>query len=134
MNLAEAFATYLASMTGSTLGQDLFIGEAPSSNKVPDSIWWIISNGGNPIQKNSTGESLKRYQVQIFYRNRDYKTIANAIYDLEEDLNCDGCTQLTGIDTVDIEATSFPIDNDIDGEDRKIGLLQVSLTTYKDCN
>lgn len=133
MNLAEAFATYLATMTGSVLGQDLFIGEAPSSDKVQDSIWWIIDNGGGPIKKNSTGESLKRYQVQIFYRNRNYQTVKDKMFTLEEDLNCDGCTQLTGIDTIDIEATTFPIDNDLDVEDRKVGLLQVNLTTYKEC-
>lgn len=134
MNLAEAFANYLENdLSIAILGQDLFIGEAPSSNKVPDSIWWIVDNGGSPIKKNSTGESLKSYQVQIYYRNRDYKAVKDALYTLEQDLNCDGCTQLTGIDTIDIEATTFPIDNDIDGEDRKVGLLQVNLTTYKEC-
>lgn len=133
MNITQAFANYLETITGSTLGQTLFIGEAPSSDKVADSIWWIIENGGNPIKKNSTGESLKRYQVQIFYRNRDYEVVKDKMFALEEDLNCDGCTQLAGFDTIDIEAITFPIDNDLDGEDRKIGLLQVSLTTYKSC-
>lgn len=134
MTLIEAFATYLQdTLSVATLGQDLFIGEAPSSNKVPDSIWWIVSNGGSPVLKNSTGESLKRYQVQIFYRNRDHKAVEDALFNLEEDLNCDGCSQLTGIETVDIEAITFPVDNDIDDEDRKVGLLQVNLTTYKEC-
>lgn len=140
VNLAQAFATYLQSLGIATIGQDLFVGRAPAitetlsnGNKVPDNIWWIISNGGNPIKKNSTGESLKSYQVQIFSRNTNPRTIAEELFTLEEDLNCDGCSQLTGFDTVDIEATTFPIDNDLDSEDRKVGLLQVNLTTYKEC-
>lgn len=133
MNLAEAFATHLATLTGTTLGQTLFIGEAPSSDKVADSIWWIVENGGGVIQKNSTGEAQKSYQISVFYRNRNYKAVKDAMFTLEESLNCDGCTQLSGYDTIDIEAITFPIDNDLDSEDRKIGLLQVNITTYKEC-
>lgn len=133
MNLAEAFATYLATLTGSTLGQTLFIGEAPSSDKVADAIWWIVENGGSVISKNSTGEARKSYQIEVYYRNRDYKAVKDGLYALEEDLNCDGCSQISGYDTIDIEATTFPIDNDLDSEDRKIGLLQVNITTYKEC-
>lgn len=133
MSLVSAFATYLQSVTGTTLGQTLFIGEAPSSNKVADAIWWIVENGGGVINKNSTGEAMKSYQFNIFYRSRDYEAIKDAMYSLEEDLNCDNCSQISGYDTIDIEATSFPIDNDLDSEDRKVGLLQVTIIIYKEC-
>lgn len=131
--LLEAFAEYLENLGIATRGQDLFIGEAPSSNMVQDSVWWVIDNGGQPVRKNSTGEALKAYQIQIFNRNRNIKDIKRDMFTLEEELNCDGCTQLTGFETIDIEATTFPIDQDIDNEDRKIGMLQVNLTTYKEC-
>lgn len=133
MNLVEAFATHLATLTGTTLGQTLFIGEAPSSDKVADSIWWVVDNGGGVLNKNATGEARKNYQISIFYRNRNYKAVKDALFTLEESLNCDGCTQLSGYDTIDIEAITFPIDNDLDSEDRKIGLLQANITTYKEC-
>lgn len=133
MSLVSALASYLQSFTGTTLGQTLFIGEAPSSNKVADAIWWIVENGGGVIQKNSTGETMKSYQFNIFYRSRDYEAIKDAMYSLEEDLNCDNCSQISGYDTIDIEATTFPIDNDLDSEDRKVGLLQLTITTYKEC-
>lgn len=133
MSLISAFATYLAGVTGTTLGQTLFIGNAPSSDKVADAIWWIRESGGGIIQKNATGESRKSYQIDVFYRSRDYEAIKTAMSTLEEDLNCDNCSQLSGYDTIDIEALTFPIDNDIDSEDRKIGLLQVNITTYKEC-
>lgn len=133
MNLADSLATHIASLLSLTLGQDLFIGQAPSSIKVADDIWWIVDNGGGIVQKNATGESQKSYQFNIFGRNRNYETLKDSIATLEEDLNCDDCTQLSGYDTIDIEATSFAIDNDLDAEDRKLGLLQVTITTYKEC-
>jgi len=133
MNLVEAFATYLQTLGLGTLGQTIFIGEAPSSENVSDSIWWIVANGGSPELKASTGELVKNYQVQVYYRNRNYKTVHDNIFSLEEQLNCDGCTQLEGFETIDIEATTFPIDNDLDVEDRKVGLLQANIRTYKEC-
>jgi len=133
MNLVESFATYLTTVTGTTLGQTLFIGQAPSSDKVADSIYWVVENGGGILSKNATGESMKNYQIDVFYRSRDYEAVKDAMYTLEETLNCDGCTQLSGYDTIELEAMTFPIDNDIDSEDRKIGLLQANITTYKEC-
>lgn len=133
MNLIEAFTDYLQTLGIATLGQDLFIGGAPSSNEAPDNLWWILSEGGSPIAKNSTGEVQKQYTVSVYCRNQDYKTIYDAMFALEEDLNCSGCTQLAGFDTDDITVTSFPIDQDLDSEDRKVGLLQATIKTYKEC-
>lgn len=133
MNLTEAFAQLLEDMGFCHRGADLFIGRAPSSTEVQDDIWWIIQNGGSPIRKNSTGETMKSYQIQVYARSRDYKKILDEMSLLENDLNCDGCSQLTGFDTIDLEATVFPIDDDLDSEDRKIGMLQANITTYKEC-
>ena len=133
MNISESFAEYLVNLGIGTLGQNIFIGNAPSSNQAPDSIWWIVANGGSPIRRNSTGEMLKSYKIDVFFRDRDYKTVYNELNSLEESINCDGCPELDEYDTISIEANSFPIDNDLDNEDRKVGLLQINLTTYKEC-
>lgn len=135
MNLLEAFVEYLENLGIATRGQDLWISEVPSSQQLNnvDNQWWVIASGGQPLTKTSTGEMMKIYQFQVFNRNRNIKQIQNAMFSLEESLNCDGCTQLTGYDTIDIEASTFPIDQDIDNEDRKVGLLQVNITTYKEC-
>jgi hypothetical protein len=133
MNIAQAFATYLEGLGIATLGQDLIIGRAPNSNEVSDNLWWILANGGSPIKKNDTGESMKRYMVSVYYRNTNYKVIEDALFNLENSINCDGCSQLSGFDTIDLEATTFPIDQDLDSEDRMVGLLQATITTYKEC-
>lgn len=132
MNLAESFAEYLEDQSIATIGQDLFIGEAPSSNKVPDPIYWVESSGGDNLRKLKTNAKLKSYLVEVRYRNRDYATVYNNMHTLEELLNSAGCVQLQGFETVEIEATTFPIDDDLDSEDRKIGLLQANITTFKE--
>lgn len=132
MNLAASFATYLATVTTSTIGQDLFIGQAPSSNKVPDSIWTVSASGGAKNISLQSGESVKNYLIEVMYRNRDYETVYNKLHDLEEDLNAGNCTELSGFNVLSIEATTFPVDNDLDAEDRKIGMLVATVLTHKE--
>lgn len=133
MNLAEAFVGYLESIGIGTYNEDLFISKAPSSDQGPDSLWWIVASGGQPTLRAATGESRKEYQVSIFYRNRSAQAVYDALFSLEEELNCAGCIELTGFDALGIEATSFPVDQDLDSEDRSVGLVQVTVRTYKSC-
>lgn len=132
MNIAESFATYLSTLTSSTLGQDLFIGQAPSSNKAPDSYWLVSTSGGNKTLKAQTSEFVELHQIEVRYKNRDYKTVYNSMQSLLDDLNTDSCVQLSGYDTIEIEASTYPIDDDLEAEDRKVGLLIVNLRIYKE--
>lgn len=134
MNIVESFALYLQNLGIATLGQTLFIGNAPSSNRVSDSIYWIVESGGSPLSMNSTGELVKSTSIEIYYRDRNYKNVYDNLNTLEENLNCNGCVQLTGFDIIKIDVVSFPIDQDLDNEDRKIGMLQVNLLSYKECS
>lgn len=129
MNIAEAFATYLDTNTAFTLGQDLFIGQAPSS---PDSLMWIEASGGDVERRAKTGETMKSYLVQLRYRNMDYEAVYDTLHDLEETFNSSDCITLSGYETIQIQATTFPIDEDLDSEGRKVGLLGITITTYKE--
>lgn len=134
MNIAQSFAQYLEDVTGATIGVDLFIGNAPDSDVAPrPDIWWIRTSGGAKIQSLATGEPIKAYTIDIFRRHRVYETVYNDLQDLEDSLNCEGCTQLDSFDTLNVEASIMSIDTDIDAEDRKIGLLQATITTIKEC-
>lgn len=133
MNIAKSFATYLQdSLSIGTIGQTIFVGFAPSSNKVADAIYWVTASGGDTERRLYTGERMKSYLVEIRYRNRDYETVYENLHTIEEDLNEGNCTQLSGFETVQIDATTFPIDEDLDSEDRKVGLLAATITTYKE--
>lgn len=132
-NIADAFATFLENNTTATLGQDLFISNAPSSNQTTNDLWWITLSGGSKVQTLPTGEPIKAYTINVYRRHRSYQQVYDDLTALEELLNCDGCTQLTGFDTLDIEANLLSVDNDLDSEDRKIGLLQATINTIKEC-
>lgn len=134
MNIIESFANYLQTLGIATLGQTLFIGNAPSSNRVSDSIYWIIESGGSPLSMNSTGESLKNVSIEVYYRDRNYKNVYDNMHYLEETISCNGCVQLDGFDIIKLDVVSYPIDQDLDNEDRKIGMLQVNILTYKECS
>jgi hypothetical protein len=137
MNIVEAFASYLTTITGTILGQDIFIGNAPSDNKLADpfaNLWWIVASGGSRDTDAVTGEAIKSYSIEIYLRSRDYKAVYDELHTLEENLNCDGCVQLEGFETVDVKAQILSIDDDLDNVERKVGLLQAEILTYKgDC-
>ena len=133
MTIAKSFVSYLETLGVGTFGQDIFIGEAPSSNKVTDPIWWVVESGGTKLVKAMTGESIKQYSLNLYRRDRDYKLLSEALFDLEEAISCSDCLQLQDFNTVEIEVISFPIDQDLDSEDRKVGLLQINIKTYKEC-
>ena len=91
-----------------------------------------MSGGGSSSIKNQTGERVKDYLVSVFYRNVDAEDVYESLQELEEDLNSKECLELEDYETVEIEAVSFPADQDLDSEDRTVGLLQVNLRVYQD--
>lgn len=132
MNIVQSFATFLQDQGVATLNTDLFIGDAPSSDVAPDELWWLKADSGSAIRKIS-GESIKSYQIQTFYRSRNPQEVYDKMFDLEETLNCIGCADIPGFDVLDIQTTSFPADQDLDQEDRMVGLLQASIRVYSTC-
>jgi len=134
MNITKSFALYLESIGVATLGQTLFIGEAPNTNKVDNPVFWLVSTGGNKTTQLSTGESVKLYQFNLYYRSREYGDVYDTMFELERQLNCSGCETLQGFDNIETQASVLSIDSDLDNEDRKIGLLQTSVTIFENCN
>lgn len=128
MNIIEALAEYMVSVGyGTALNTDVFIGGAPAE---PSTLYWLTGGGGGVLGKNVSGEKTKTYQVQIFYRNTDAEAVYNNLQALEIELNKSNCAQLQGFDTIEIEATIFPTDQDLDLEERTVGTVQVSIKTY----
>lgn len=128
MNILEAFVEYMEDLVLGTFSEDIFIGGAPLD--AGDPIWWVIAAGGSSEPKNNTGERIKKYNLEVYYRNTDEEDVYNLLQTLEEDINGKHCTQLTGYQTVDMEAVSFPVSKDIDNEDRTVGMLQVTVSVY----
>lgn len=129
MNIVQSFVEYMEDLGLGTFSTDIFIGGAPLDAEDP--IWWVLSAGGSSVSKNNTGERFKKYNLEVYYRDASAEDVYNLLQTLEEDINGKHCTQLTGYETVEMEAVLFPTDKDIDNEERTVGMLQVSITVYQ---
>lgn len=129
MNIARAFVTYMEGLGLGTFGTDIFIGAAPVN--ATDPLWWVITSGGASQPQNDTGERLKDYTLSIYYRSTDAQDVYDQLQDFEEEVNSNGCATLDDFDVVDMSAISFATDQDLDAEDRTVGLVQVRVRVYQ---
>ena len=129
MNIAESFVEYMEDLSMGTLGSTIYINSVPQ--EAPDAVWWVVKSGGSPVRKNSTGERVKDYTLSIYYRDTDAEQVYELMQDFEEEINSKSCIQLDGYDTIEMEASIFPTDQDLDNEDRVVGLLNVRISVYQ---
>ena len=127
--VSQSFIHFLEGQLNIVFGADLFLNQVPET--APDEAWWIITNGGNRIQKLPSGEQVKQYSILVNQRNRSGKTLEESMFALEELLNCSSCVKLEGFEVYDIEATQFPSDSDLDDESRRVGMLSANIKIYK---
>lgn len=127
--VTEAFVEFLETEGYGVFNADLFLGQVPLS--APDEAFWVISSGGNPIQKLATGEMLKQYFISVYYRSRSKEDVEKKMFALEELLNCAPCVQLTGFEVHEITAQNFGSDEDLDDARRRVGMLQANIKIYK---
>lgn len=123
MNLTESLKEYLED----TITEPIYIGGVPDN--APDAAWWILTAGGNAVIKNQTDQKLKAYLFSIHFRSANAQDVYDKLQALEERLNS-GCPELTDYEVVETEATLFPTDQDLDIQDRTVGLLQATVTVY----
>lgn len=128
MTIRKAFINWMVANSLGTFGVDIFAGQAPLDT--PNKCFWVMNDGGGSVLKASTGEKMKNYQLSVYYRNTDAEDVDEVMQDLEELLNSKMCHELPPYNSIEFEATVFPSDQDLDNEERTIGLLQVTLTVY----
>lgn len=128
MNIATSFADYMEDLALGVIGTSIFLGSVPQN--APSSAWWVVASGGTVEKKNDTGEVMKNYIINVYYRDLVAENVYNYLHNLEVEVNSGNCTQLEGFDTIDMSALAFPTDQDIDSTDRTVGLLQVTIRTY----
>lgn len=133
MTLAQAFVKFLENQGCGVFGQNIYLYRVPNSKKTETEIYWIIPSGGTPVSRNRTGETIKAYQMLVYFRSNSAKTVDETLNHLEEILNCSACVELPDFELVDIQATQFPTDQDLDSENRMVGMIQVQLQVYKGC-
>lgn len=133
MNVVRAFANYLQDSDVATLGQDLFISRAPSSNKTIDRIFWLKANGGSQISRSVNGSAQNNHVISVYHRDTDSESVYETLQELGEDLTCTGCLTLENYDVIQTVINGPWTDQDLDNEERTVGLMQVTITIRKEC-
>lgn len=130
MTIKKAFVNYMANtLSLGIVGTDIFIGSIPKNAQKKG--WWVVGGGGSPTTRASTGEKIKSYLLSVYYRNTDSEDVDEVLQAFEHEINSKQCTQLEGFDTIEMEATGFQSDQDIDADDRTVGLVQVTISVYQ---
>ena len=127
--VSESYINFLESQGIASFGTDLFLNQAPYESE--NALYWVITSGGNVIQKLKTGEKVKQYFVSTYYRSTIGKDVERNLFKLEELLNDSNCVELDGFELVEIEATQFASDSDLDNEERRVGFVQASIQIYQ---
>ncbi len=134
MTISRAFVKFLEDKGCGIFGQNIFLYRVPNSLKTQTELYWVIPSGGMKISTNKTGEAIKAYNFLIYFRSNEAKVVDETLSALEEMLNCSSCVKLDGFELVSINTTQFPADQDLDSENRMVGMIQVSLSVYKGCD
>lgn len=134
MTISRAFVKFLEDKGCGIFGQNIFLYRVPNSLKTQTELYWVIPSGGMKVSTNKTGEAIKAYNFLIYFRSNEAKTVDETLSALEEMLNCSSCVELDGFELVSINATQFPADQDLDSENRMVGMIQVQLSVYKGCD
>lgn len=133
MTPLDSFIKWLEDTQSLTFGQDLFAGEAPSTNDTTDPITWVVMSGGGDSLAFLTGETHQIFGFDVYHRSASFRKTQEFAYKLVSDVTCSGCVQLENFETIDVTAASTPVDNDRDSEDRKVVLVQITAVLNKTC-
>lgn len=129
MTIKQSLAQLMEDNGFGTRGDDLFLGAVPQ--QAPTRSFWILGGGGSPVIRNQTGEKSKNYLFTVFMRNTDAENVDETLQSLEEFFNSKQCFELEDYTLIEIEASGFQTDGDIDIEGRTLGSIEVSVTTYQ---
>lgn len=134
MTLSQSFVKFLENKGYGIFGQNIYLYRVPNSKKTETEVLWLIPTGGFPASVNKTGELVKAYQMLIYFRSNSAKKIDEVLNDLEQTLNCAQCVNLVGFELVSIRATQLPADQDLDSENRMVGVINCQIQVYKSCD
>lgn len=133
MTISRAFVQFLEDKGFGVFGQNIYLFRVPNSFNAETEVLWIVPSGGNIVGRNRTGEAIKAYQFLMYFRSVSAEKVDNALSALEEQINCSGCVKLEGFEVVQVNTTQFPASEDLDAENRMVGMLRVQLEIYKSC-
>lgn len=130
MSVAEAYRDWMETNGIATSGQDLYLSKAP----IGSTAYWITASGGSTGERYPNGGGTVNTAISVYYRDPDPKKVYDNLEALRDETECAGCLDLEGYTVISIYTTGPFADQDLDSEDRTVGLLEVTLQLKKkDC-
>lgn len=126
-NIVEAFRDWMETESLATPGQDLFISKAPTGT----TAYWLVASGGNTGVRYPNGGGITDTTISVYYRDPEPKNVYDNLEALRDSVECAGCLELEGYTVVSIYTTGPFADQDLDSEDRTVGLLEITLSLKK---
>ena len=115
-------------------GQNIFLFEVPNSLKTETEVLWIVTSGGQTVNRNRTGELIKNYQFYVYFRSTKAKRVDEVLDAMEKLFNCSSCVELEGYELVSLSANQYPTMQDPDSENRRFGFISIQMEVYEKCN
>jgi hypothetical protein len=126
--VSKSFVEWMEANSYGTFGTDIFINQVPDS--AIDNAYWVVTAGGDVAANLVTAQNIKEYVIQVNCRNTSGEAVDDNLNALETQVNTRGCFTIDGFDIYSIES-SMPDDNDRDAENRRQGLLNITIKIYK---
>lgn len=134
MTVSQSFIKLLENKGYGVFGQNIFLYRVPNSLKTQTELFYVIPSGGSVTRTYSDGAKVKLYQFLIYFRSNKAERVDKVLAEMEDNLNCSGCVELEDYELVSLNTSQLPADQDLDSENRMVGLLQVQLEVYRACN
>lgn len=133
MTISESLVKLLEKKGFGVFGQNIFLYRVPNSLKTETELFWIIPSGGTVTRAYPNGNKNKLYQFLIYFRSNKAQRVDKVLNEMEKFFNCAGCVELEDFELINVSTSSFPADQDLDTENRMVGLLQVQVEVYGAC-
>lgn len=133
-NLARDFVTVMEELELGTFGNDIFISRWPTGKSIPNKCWLVKADGGEIQSRLVTGELRQTFVLSVRLRAVNPEDVYNALYALQSQLGCEECLSLEWYNVIEVSTSGPFVDEDIDLEERTIGEILFTITTYKDCH
>lgn len=125
--VTKSFKDWMVDSGYGVFGENIFINQF---NTEPDRAFRILTSGGAPTQFMYTGGAIKQYTIDLTMRSNFAEDIEDTLFMMETEINKQKCLRLEGFEIISVQVTQFPVDSDIDSEDRFVGQLSITVELY----
>ena len=125
--LAAEMFDWCTAQFGWKQGVNAFLNILPDTNQVSGEAWWLIDTDSYVSQQMISKSKLKRYTLTLNYRHTKARVVDATILKIEQILNHTTCFQLPSYKVIQMQASNWNADQDVENENFYRGSLTITL-------